>query len=45
MVRRMTIHDLALILSKAERNRVEDDPFRAFGEWDSQADSKAYAKL
>jgi len=33
-----------VILSKAQ-NKVEDDPFRAFGEWDSEADGKAYAKL
>jgi antitoxin PrlF len=34
-----------VVLSKAQRNRVEDDPFRAFGEWESAADRKAYAKL
>jgi antitoxin PrlF len=34
-----------VILSKAQENKVEDDPFRNFGEWDSQADNKAYAKL
>ena len=34
-----------VILSKAQRNKVEDDPFRAFGEWDSAADNRAYAKL
>jgi antitoxin PrlF len=34
-----------VILSKAQQNIVEDDPFRAFGEWGSQADNKAYAKL
>lgn len=34
-----------VILSKAQHQRIEDDPFRAFGEWDSEADNKAYAKL
>jgi antitoxin PrlF len=33
-----------VILSKA-KNKVEDDPFRSFGEWDSEADARAYAKL
>ena len=34
-----------VILSKVQLNRVEDDPFRAFSEWDTQADNEAYAKL
>lgn len=34
-----------VILSKAQQNRVEDDPFRAFGEWGSEADNEAYGKL
>jgi antitoxin PrlF len=34
-----------VFLSKAQQDKVEDDPFRTFGEWDSVADSKAYAKL
>jgi antitoxin PrlF len=34
-----------VILSKAQLNKIEDDPFRTFGEWDSEADGKAYAKL
>jgi antitoxin PrlF len=34
-----------VILSKAPQDKVEDDPFRAFGEWDSAADNRAYAKL
>jgi hypothetical protein len=28
-----------------QQNKVADDPFRGFGEWDSQADNKAYANL
>jgi antitoxin PrlF len=34
-----------VILSKALRNRVADDPFHTFSEWDSAADKKAYADL
>ncbi len=34
-----------VILSKAQQNKVEDDPFRTFGEWDSEADNKVYANL
>ncbi len=34
-----------VILSNAQENKIEDDPFRAFGEWDSEANGKAYAKL
>lgn len=33
-----------VILTKAQI-RVADDPFRAFSEWDSEADRKAYGKL
>jgi antitoxin PrlF len=34
-----------VILSKAQQDKVEDDLFRAFGEWDSAADNRAYAKF
>jgi antitoxin PrlF len=34
-----------VILSKAQRTKQLDDPFRAFNEWNSPADRKAYAKL
>jgi antitoxin PrlF len=34
-----------VILSKAQRNKEVDDPFRTFSEWDSVADKKAYANL
>jgi antitoxin PrlF len=34
-----------VILSKAQRKRDADDPFRTFSEWDSTADKKAYANL
>ena len=34
-----------VILSKAQRKREADDPFRTFSEWDSTADKKAYANL
>jgi antitoxin PrlF len=34
-----------VILSKAQRKKAADDPFRTFVEWDSAADRKAYAKL
>jgi antitoxin PrlF len=34
-----------VILSKAQRVRDGDDPFRTFGEWDSPADRKAYGDL
>ena len=33
-----------VILTKAKRAHA-DDPFRAFDEWDSEADRRAYAKL
>lgn len=38
------IDDGRVILTKASR-RERDDPFRAFSEWDSEADRKAYAGL
>lgn len=34
----------AVILTKVQ-GAVQDDPFRAFNEWDSDADRKAYGKL
>jgi antitoxin PrlF len=34
-----------VILSKARHKRTVGDPFRAFREWNSAADKKAYAKL
>lgn len=38
------IEDGRVIVTKA-RNEPADDPFGAFGEWDSDADRKAYASL
>lgn len=34
-----------VILTKAKRGGVVDDPFRTFHEWNSEADQKAYADL
>lgn len=34
----------AVILTKV-RGAAQDDPFRSFNEWDSEADRKAYGKL
>ncbi|MBV8358779.1 MAG: type II toxin-antitoxin system PrlF family antitoxin [Deltaproteobacteria bacterium] len=34
-----------MILAKARRKRSGDDPFKAFYEWDSEADRRAYADL
>jgi len=34
-----------VILTKASRDGKTDDPFRTFGEWNSEADTKAYGKL
>ena len=34
-----------VVLTKAGRGGKTDDPFRTFGEWNSAADTKAYAKL
>lgn len=39
------IRDGQVLLSKARRADGTDDPFRAFGEWNTAADRKAYAKL
>ena len=34
-----------VILRKARRGKEADDPFRAFDEWNSEADKKAYGDL
>jgi len=34
-----------VILTKARRGKEADDPFRAFSEWSSEADTKAYGEL
>jgi antitoxin PrlF len=34
-----------VILTRTSRSGVADDPFLPFGEWDSEADRKAYGKL
>jgi antitoxin PrlF len=34
-----------VILTKAKGSGKTDAPFRTFGEWSSEADAKAYAKL
>ena len=34
-----------VILGKLRSGRSTDDPFRAFTEWDSEADRRAYADL
>lgn len=34
-----------VILTRALRSDVADDPFHTFEEWDSEADRKAYGKL
>ncbi len=38
------IHDGQVVLAKA-RTIQGDDPFKTFGEWDSEADRQAYANL
>jgi antitoxin PrlF len=38
------IQDGRVILSRVQE-RVAEDPFGAFNEWDSDADRKAYGKL
>lgn len=35
----------SVILTKAKDAGMTEDPFRAFHEWDSEADRKAYGKL
>ena len=39
------IIDGRVILTKVPRGSATDDPFRAFEEWSSDADAKAYADL
>ena len=39
------IDDGRVILTKAKTGGQTDDPFRTFSEWNSEADSKGYAKL
>ena len=34
-----------VVLTRARPDAGTDDPFRAFGEWDSPADAEAYAAL
>ena len=34
-----------VILTKSRRGGKMNDPFRTFGEWNSEADTKAYGKL
>lgn len=34
-----------VILTKARRGKEADDPFQAFSEWSSEADTKAYGEL
>ncbi|HEY8611658.1 MAG TPA: type II toxin-antitoxin system PrlF family antitoxin [Roseomonas sp.] len=34
-----------VVLTRARQEVTGDDPFRAFGEWDGPADTKAYAGL
>ena len=34
-----------VILTRARRGSEEDDPFRTFDEWNSEADKKAYEGL
>lgn len=39
------IVDGRVMLAKAQRPPMTDDPFRTFEEWRSEADTKAYADL
>lgn len=39
------IDDQRVTLTNAKMIRKEDDPFRTFHEWKSEADAKAYARL
>ncbi len=34
-----------VVLTRAQSNSAADDPFRTFAEWDSPADTEAYAGL
>ncbi len=37
--------DGRVVLTRAQPDLSTDDPFATFGEWDSEADRKAYANL
>ena len=39
------IEENKVILTKAHGGKEADDPFRTFGEWNSEADKKAYGDL
>ena len=39
------IDDQPVILTRSSRGGKTDDPFRTFGEWNSEVDTKAYGKL
>ena len=39
------IVDGRVLLARAQRETVTDDPFRTFEEWRSEADARAYADL
>ena len=39
------IDDRRVILTKASHAGKADDPFRAFHEWSTEADARAYGKL
>ena len=39
------IEENRVILTKAREGKEADDPFRTFGEWNSEADKKAYGNL
>ncbi len=34
-----------VVLTRVQADKVTDDPFRTFSEWDSPADTKTYAGL
>ncbi len=34
-----------VVLTRAQPDKTADDPFRTFAEWDSRADTEAYAGL
>lgn len=34
-----------VVLTRARFDQAADDPFRAFSEWESSADTEAYARL
>ena len=34
-----------VVLTRAQADKATDDPFRTFSEWDSPADTEAYAGL